>query len=379
MPREAAEWASNATGNLLGDMSEIARQVTSTIRDELPAYEAIPVEEHRTAVAGQLSVILLGIRDLRGPRPSDLLTAERLGRRRAEQGIAVAALLQAYELPLQELWRRYERLVQDGAQARQLIALAPLLLGWLHQVSGAAATGHQIVTASQLANDVRLHTELLERIHQDPSGAESISLAEQLSLQPQGSFQAVCFIPASDAEQLERLHMGLSITAGPVVAGILEGIFVVLQQQDRTDIVSRMCRPHARGRVMGTGQRREGLSGAGLSIGDARRAADLAVLLGRDVVFAQQWLLASVLASAEHLDHLDDGVLTASANPHLTEAVLAFANNSYSTAAAARALNLHPNTVSYRLDRWTSLTGWDLRVFDGLARSVVSILLSARG
>lgn len=167
---------------MLDELEDIAAQVTAIIRAELPAYAAIPLDDHRAAVQDQLSVILTGLREMRGPGPADLITAERLGRRRAEQGIDISALMRAYELPLQELWQRYAGLVCDGKQAQELIALAPSLLRWLHQLGGAAATGHQIVTTSQLANEVRLQAQLLDLITADPAGAQTLVLAGRLGL-----------------------------------------------------------------------------------------------------------------------------------------------------------------------------------------------------
>jgi sugar diacid utilization regulator len=38
---------------------------------------------------------------------------------------------------------------------------------------------------------------------------------------------------------------------------------------------------------------------------------------------------------------------------------------------ARKPLYLHPNTVTYRLDRWQHLTGWNPRSLDGLLSSVV--------
>ncbi len=363
---------------MLDELEDIAAQVTAISRAELPAYAAIPLDDHRAAVQDQLSVILTGLREMRGPGPADLITAERLGRRRAEQGIDISALMRAYELPLQELWQRYAGLVCDGKQAQELIALAPSLLRWLHQLGGAAATGHQIVTTSQLANEVRLQAQLLDLITADPAGAQTLVLAGRLGLDTGGTFQAVGFTPSVDPHRLERVIVRLRIHAGPVVAGVHDGMFVVLQQHDRTGVVTQLCRPHAAGGVFGIGEPRYGLQGAALSIGDARRAAGLAAVLGHDVVFSRQWLVAAVLASAHPLDHLGRGAEIASEHPHLSEAVTAFAHNGFSTAAAARVLHLHPNTVSYRLDRWTQLTGWELNDFEGLARSVVCIALSAR-
>lgn len=378
MEADIGEWASGATGELLDDLVPIAQRVTATIRTALPAYVSVPLDEHRAAVADQLAMVLTGLREQRSPGRAELVNAERLGRRRAEQGIVVSALMQAYELPVQELWQRYADLVTDGEQARELIALAPALLGWLHQVGGAAATGHQIVTASRLANDVRMQTELLELVMSDPASAQCASLAAELGLEPNGSFQAVGFIPSSDARELERLHLRLRLHVGTVAAGIHDAKFYVLQQQDRTEVITQLCRPHAEKAVFGIGEPRSGIAGAALSIGDALRAVDLSMVLGEDVVFSEHWLLASVLASAAHLDHLDGGVAIAASNRHLSQTVLAFAREGLSTAAAARTLHLHPNTVAYRLDRWARLTGWRLDDFEGLARSVVCILLSAR-
>lgn len=46
---------------------------------------------------------------------------------------------------------------------------------------------------------------------------------------------------------------------------------------------------------------------------------------------------------------------------HLMDAVRAFARSGFSVSAAARDIHLHANSVTYRLDRWQHLTGWDAR------------------
>jgi sugar diacid utilization regulator len=42
---------------------------------------------------------------------------------------------------------------------------------------------------------------------------------------------------------------------------------------------------------------------------------------------------------------------------------------------ARKPLYLHPNTVTYRLDRWQHLTGWNPRSLDSLLNSVVGLNL----
>jgi PucR C-terminal helix-turn-helix domain/GGDEF-like domain len=362
---------------LLDDLDIIAERVTAMIRASLPAYEAIAEDEHRASVAEQISLALLGIREGRTPSPADLTKAELLGRRRAEQGIAVSVLLQAYELPFQELWACYVAEAHGSAQSAELIALAPALMAWLHNIGGAAADGHQIVAASQLADRVQLQSELLHVIESDPLSSHAATLTIQLGLEPAGSFVAIAFVPTAGERELARLGMRLQLNVGGVVAAPHDSLFVVLQQNDRTEAVRRLCRPYASEGVLGVGQRRSTLDGARLSIGDARRAIGLARRMGRDVEFSEHWWLASVIDAADHIDGLEAAIRVAANNPHLSSTVLAFADNGFSATATARALHLHPNSVTYRLERWTRLTGWRLGEFEGVARSMVAILLAA--
>ncbi|WP_411742559.1 helix-turn-helix domain-containing protein [Rhodococcus sp. IEGM 1318] len=60
------------------------------------------------------------------------------------------------------------------------------------------------------------------------------------------------------------------------------------------------------------------------------------------------------------------------------DAVRAFARSGFSVSAAARDIHLHANSVTYRLDRWQHLTGWDARTLDGLMKSIVRLELFHR-
>lgn len=130
-------------------------------------------------------------------------------------------------------------------------------------------------------------------------------MTARMGLEPEGSFLAVGFVPVAEAHELERLRMRLHLNAAGVLAASYQSTFVVLQQEDRTDVVQRLCRPYALGGVLGTGERRDGLSGARLSVGDAQRAVELAIRLGHDVDFGEHWPMASLMASPSHLDRLE--------------------------------------------------------------------------
>jgi DNA-binding PucR family transcriptional regulator len=92
------------------------------------------------------------------------------------------------------------------------------------------------------------------------------------------------------------------------------------------------------------------------------------------------WPEACLLSEAARLEPLVAEASTAAvAHPHLAEAVLAFASADMSIARTAEELHLHANSVTYRLQRWEQLTGWDPRAFVGLTKSVAACRLALRG
>jgi sugar diacid utilization regulator len=92
--------------------------------------------------------------------------------------------------------------------------------------------------------------------------------------------------------------------------------------------------------------------------------------------FEDVWLWATLADAEERLrELLTSGAEVAAKHPHLAQAVAAFGEHGFSVSEAARQLEVPANTVGYRLERWSGLTGWDPRTFDGLVRSLAAIRL----
>ncbi len=206
-------------------------------------------------------------------------------------------------------------------------------------------------------------------------------LAEALGFTAQHEFQAVCVAAEEWSEaQLERLQRTLDTIPGTTQCSGHDTVIIALSQRAPVDDIIREVRLGHPGTTVGVGLGRPpGLAGAAMSITDARRVLHLASPTGEVVRFADEWVAATL---ADHRDELatllEPGVAVAADHPHLVEAVLAFARNEFSISAAGRDIHLHANSITYRLDRWQQLTGWDPRTLDGLQRSVSSLSLFQR-
>jgi hypothetical protein len=142
--------------------------------------------------------------------------------------------------------------------------------------------------------------------------------------------------------------------------------WVLVQTADPRWLAERVPSP------AGVGSERHGWDGARQSLCDAGLALGVA---GDDVArFDDEWVLATVFGARQRLaDVTAPARAVAHRSTHLADAVQAFADHRLSVVGAARALQVHPNTVIYRLERWHGLTGWDPRTFRGLVASVACL------
>lgn len=349
------------------------------IRAEVPLYRrsVVPHDDLVESVEQNLQMLLLGIAERRGPTGPELETLAALGHRRAHQGVPVDALLQAYHVGYRDLWRRF--LKSDDDVARLLLNAAATMWEWTHRVTDGIGRAHAATSqllAVRAASSRHRFLELLLRGNLD--GDEVRTLCRSLGFDARGRFRAaiVCPCELDDDGLIHRFQAELDLLHG-VHQAIPHGARVVVlsQHEDQDDVEAAIARVF-RGCVVGVGFARDGLAGARLSIGDAERAADAAPGPGVHS-FAQGWMWAVLTREEERLhDFLEEGRRVARDHPSLAETVEAFAGNGFSVSATARQLHIHPNTATYRLDRWHALTGWNPRTFDGLARSLTSLRVS---
>lgn len=371
-------WASvtDLCQRVLARLPELAEATTSRIRQDLSDYGAVPPAEHLAAVTDQLHRRLRAIGDRRPLDRSDLENAARLAERRARQGVSVDVLIGAYHIGDRELWRML--CADPGAATPLLPEVGALMFESLHATSTVLAGSHGDVARQLQSHRITLSQRLVELLTAGDSSAEAERVGHALGFDPEGHFVALVWRPKRPQLGLSaELQRELDRQPG-VVAYSYHQAEAVLVAQGAPDL-ARLAERYLTDGLVGIGLERPGVRGAADSLADARLALAAASAGHRVLNFGEVWIDACVLSQAARLQPLvADAVGIARAHPHIAEAVLAFAAASMSIADTARAMHLHANTITYRLDRWAHLVGWNPRTFDGLVRSVVSCRLATR-
>lgn len=357
---------------LATQMNTLAPAITAAIRAEEPEYEVVSLAEHETHVREQQVRLLQALADRREPDTADLERAALLGRRRAAQGLPVQAVIGAYHVGNRELWDRMR--VQAGPSAPLLADVAAMMWQSVQLITARLAEAHAEVTRSLHADQITLRHRLVTLLQPGHIDAEAVQIADALGFDPYGVFVALALHAVEfDSNGMATLRGALDNLSGTAIsAHTRDGVVVIAQVKEVPTLLAAVSRGNSAAAIA-VGLERRSLDGAAQSLRDAQQL--LATMAHSTGVrrFEDQWLHAVLLADSAELRSLVESQLdTVRANPHLAEAVLAFANNDLSATAAARAMGLHPNTTMYRIARWHELTGWNPKTFNGLSISLLA-------
>lgn len=359
----------------------LADAIMDTVRREVPGYAppaAVPDEDLHGSVINNVRTLLLGLAEHRPPTAEELEARRELGTRRALQGLPIDAVLGAYSVGYREVWAALVARTPDDAPAttRKLLGAATTVWGSVQEISDAIAAAHATTSRRLEAKRIGARQRFVELLDSGRvTDREADRLARALGFDPAGRFQVTTLATTvDDLETVDLQRRADDLDGRHAVVARGNRLIVVAQEADRDALVAvaHELLPEA---TLASGARRAGLVGASASLADAELALDVTDP-GAASSYDEVWLWAELTGAAERLaEPLAPGTATARSHPHLAAAVTAFADHGFSATDAARALELHANTVKYRLDRWEELTGWDPRGFAGLARSLTAIRL----
>ena len=296
------------------------------------------------------------------------------------QGLPLSDVIETYHIASRELW---DTMVQRSTKpTHELLQAGGKLWDLVHAATSAVAVGHSEATRSEQAIRAGVRYRFFETLHSatDMELSNARELAQTLGFDTQKSFQALSAVEDEWSEaQVEHLQRTLDSVHVVAHCSRHGSRVIVMCQGEPTEVIHAIMRDHPRtslgiGMPRGRARRR--------SSKHHRRRAHIAVgdSAGHDGQFLPTNGSSPLLPTHqdELLPLLQAGASVAEEHSHLMDAVRAFARSGFSVSAAARDIHLHANSVTYRLDRWQHLTGWDARTLDGLMKSMVSLELFHR-
>jgi hypothetical protein len=362
------------------DSRGLAMRVVMAVRDEVEEYGAVTdpgfageVLEH--AHRHVLAFVHAGRRG-RAPAGEELDFVRDRGAQRARDLRPLDALLESYLIGQRTFWETIVGAAGDSPEGlRAAQQLTAFTFAYTHAINVAVAEAY-LNESHALASEVeRARRDLLDRLLSGrPPGPEEERRAEALGLRP----GAVVV-----AEPSERVVMRVFGREGTFVVarhGELIGIAPIEPRELRAKLeraAAFLLRTHGVHLCAGVSSTCETLGELGRGYVEARRALTHAGAGGGGVRLLEDIPLFDYLAAtADETAHLLLPPGMDKLSP-LAETLRAYADCDLNVARAAELLNVHANTVHYRLRRVQELTGRDPRRFSELVELTTALRIMA--
>lgn len=193
--------------NVLADVDAVTADGVAGITREVPAYQTealVSQAELFSQLRANITGILLAFAGEDPDARSLVATAAATGRTRADQGIELDALLWAYRLGAQAIWRQLLTRAADGPQSvrDELLQQAIRLWTIIDQASSAVADAYrsrdsELSRSAELRRDVLMDALLAGRGGERPIAAAA---AEELGLPPAARFLVVWVLRGRDID-----------------------------------------------------------------------------------------------------------------------------------------------------------------------------------
>lgn len=292
-----------------------------------------------------------------------LAAAYELGRGEAREGRTMEALLAAYRVGARVAWEHQsEILVQHGVAASDVARFAQMVFAYIDELSGASVQGHR----DELARSDRVRRELLERlaagILAGEAPTELLLRAQRAAWSPPETLTVVIVRPTHASQVLQLLDPRTLWTTGDAVTDDLLADWSVLlvpdAHRDRVALIRLLT-----GRAGVVGPARPWDDGV-VSYRRVLHLLTLGPVPDDRPVDTDDHLLELVLGADEPaLADLRERVLAPldgerpASRARLAETLRAWLIHQGRREAVASELQVHPQTVRYRMTRIRELFG----------------------
>ncbi|WP_432560516.1 PucR family transcriptional regulator [Granulicoccus sp. GXG6511] len=368
LPDRADEELRSVVPIVHAHLLELVNRTEARLVGELPGYGDLPQLGLRASITGQFEYLLASISGTRTP-PGSISPGD-TGRARAEQGVPLHAVLEAYRITVAELWQDVQSAaLAQGTDPAIVVGLAGEMFGRLEEVSRIAILAYQERAAELLVEREAERAATLEALFKGYlRGRDEIwRAAVRLELPLEGRFVAIVAASAGEDPlpdvyaRLRRRGLG---SAWRLTPDLKVGV-VSLRQHDVATVLA-VLEDLAEGRV--------GVSAVFTALADASHGVYVARLMMAAIPTGESGVrqlddspLAALVAASPDTSRMlietvlgDLLALPEKARVPLVETLEHWLAAKGSVADAAQALFCHPNTVRYRINRIEEVVGVDL-------------------
>ncbi|MFB6519100.1 PucR family transcriptional regulator [Streptomyces sp. NPDC056401] len=330
---------------------------------EAPFYAALP----RTTLEGEVArsiaavnaLLLRALRDGGGGAmgPGDVTRLIEWSARRAEERVPLEAVIAAYLIGAEVWWRTLTEVAEPG----ELAGAGGTLLACLHAALPAVVLAHQNARDDLHSEDKRVRRALLGALL---AGRPHEELADVARVTVAGEHEVVAFAFASDPPTRLVQSSLDAFTGTPVLMDHVAGIALLPGRPDVPGLVARLEKDVGQA-VLAAAASSSTPAAVAAAAQEAGRVRDLVRRLGRppgcyrldDVLLEHQIARPGdgLVRLAAKLDPLDE-------HPFLLQTLRVFVERGLNRRRTASELCVHRNTLDYRLQRVSALTGLDLAV-----------------
>jgi len=375
---------------------EIADRIVERIRTEIPDYRLVGddiIADVRTITASHLELLVSTLVGGRTPVEADFAETRAGGARRVHQGISLESFQRAARLWGQETWEAVLEVSEPAAAAEREAALdiAGQVMRQVDQMSTHVAEGFLHELQSVWSDREVVRRDLLDGLVSGQGDSERIRrLARSLKLSLVESYVVIVLRGADSlAEEhtdqplaarvalrrvVEAARAHLRFDGHAPLVGMRQGEVVALcPVQAAADVDEIRRHAGALAEALAVNEICVGVSGchaiagAAASYAEARDAVEIAVgigLHGRPLHF-DEVLIDHMLRSTPHADRILDSTLRplldydTGKQAELVSTLRAYMDSGFNLTRSAEVLQVHPNTVVYRLRRIRELSGRD--------------------
>jgi sugar diacid utilization regulator len=392
-------------GRLLARGDELARSMVERYREEIADYrmadEEFLFEDVQKVTHANLTAAIAALLGDTGPSEKALADTRAGAARRVRQGISLESFLHAARMFGLILWENVlEEADPDQPGEREAaLEIAAAVMAHVDLMSTAAANGYLNEVQSIWTDREVVRRDLLEDLISGRGDSDHVRrLAHTLRL-PLADRYVVIVVCGDDAPAqetpdqplaarvalrriVEAARSRLKPAHACLLVGMRQGEVVALYpvtgppdservKEHAQDLASALADQDV---SVGVGGNQPGIAAVADSYAEAKDAAAIARtagVRGRPVIF-DDVLIDHLLRSSPHGDRIIDGTLRplidydARRQADLVATLRAYVQSAFNLTKSAELLNVHPNTVVYRLRRIRELSGRDPQVADDL-------------